>query len=867
MANVIFRHGWIAAVVAASVSGQGPLLVEFRRSAHLGTVFEDGRAAVFVDLDGDRDPDLAIAGAGGCRLLVNDGAGRFAEAATALPSPAGDAVALAAVDVDGDGDLDLVVGYADRPDHLLLDLGAHFVDGGALPAHAGATRLILPCDVDGDGDLDLLVGTESAEDVLLANDGAGGFAPAPGRLPARVSTTTAAVAVDLDLDGAVDLALGEADRVRLLRNDGSGRFTAASGPAPVGGAAAFALGDVDGDGDTDLLIGAETAPGVRLWLGDGAGGFVDGAALLPPQSTAQVRALALADLDRDGRLDLLVGEGRHSLLGGGHVRLWSNLGGGRFVDRTAGRLTTLAAATTAIGVVDLDADLDPDLLIVHGAGEGSTAELQSNDGAGRFRSGTLAALSVDAASPADLIAGDVDGDGDLDLFFAAQQATFSALAVGDLLLRFDGETGRFEADPAAIPTSPAFAQRARFADLDGDGDLDLVIAKLSFNEPSSLWTNDGTGRFADATAARLPGAPVFATDLAVGDVDGDGDPDLAFGQSFLGLPSRLYLNDGHGRFAEAGGAIPGAQATWTVALVDVDRDGDLDLIRAGSSTSQNTDGGAELLRNDGLGNFVADPQAIAAVPAATRCVAAAGDVDGDGDPDLVLGSAEAAWLLLNDGRGSFGPAPAGSLPALREVGALALGDLDLDGALDLVCGGPGPLRVLLGDGQGRFVDRTPRWIAGALGGVRRIELADLDHDGDLDLVLARGLHGALDGSRVLMNRSRAIELPWLPVPGRTFAIELSAEPGSASTFHVGIAVLGTGRAHVPLPPYGVFGIASLGLVQLDPVYLPPGSGQARIVLRVPADPALVGVGLHAQAALSSPLRTRLTNVATTVIVE
>ncbi len=112
-------------------------------------------------------------------------------------------------------------------------------------------------------------------------------------------------------------------------------------------------------------------------------------------------------------------------------------------------------------------------------------------------------------------------------------------------------------------------------DVDGDGDSDLIFGNAFSGQQNRLYLNDGTGTFPDATAARMPPDSDYTQSVALGDVDGDGDPDLVFGKSGLtNSQNRLYLNDGTGTFTDATVArMPhDTYNTSAVALGDVDGD-------------------------------------------------------------------------------------------------------------------------------------------------------------------------------------------------------------------------------------------------------------------------------------------------------
>jgi hypothetical protein len=332
---------------------------------------------------------------------------------------------------------------------------------------------------------------------------------------------------------------------------------------------------------------------------------------------------------------------------------------------------------------------------------------------------------------------DVDVDGDLDLLVAREGSP-------NVLLLNDG-TGRFtDASAARIPQAVRDSEDIAAADFDGDGDVDVVIScedefpGTAAMPKQTMYLNDGRGVFTDASD-RIPGRTV-ANAVVAGDLDGDGDPDLVFGNAGT---EAVLVNDGAGNFSdETASRMPAsADVTQDVLLGDVDRDGDLDLVVANEFAGPN-----HLLLNDGRGFFTAAPDAIPtrAAPEATRN-ADLGDVDGDGDLDLVFGNVAAGGavpqsrLLLNDGTGRFQDVTGDRLPAIMAAAMDAeLVDVDGDRDPDLVTVPfpAGPYRAYLNDG-GRFTEATGQvFPSGFSGQGVEVEAGDYDGNGRLDLYVA-----------------------------------------------------------------------------------------------------------------------------------
>lgn len=308
-------------------------------------------------------------------------------------------------------------------------------------------------------------------------------------------------------------------------------------------------------------------------------------------------------------------------------------------------------------------------------------------------------LGEDAANS--VAAGDLDGDGDLDVVLNTRVWLNDAL-------------GRF-GEKSAAAGMQGVKEEIALLDADGDGDLDLVAAK---NGPNELWLNDGRGGFAGSEQAVGDG---ISQAVAAGDVDGDTDLDLVISASD---GHTLYLNDGGGAFRDSGQEL-GSSGVRAVALEDVDGDGDLDAFFADCT----------LYRNNGRGlfSFIADSPCDAADPVTL----AMGDIDGDGDSDAVIGNAtrHPNMVMLNDGRGNF--SDSGQSLGTASTEQVILGDFDLDGDLDLYSGNSAELgadpadEVWLNDGRGGFSDSGLR--VGSLE-TKGAAAVDVDGDGDLDIV-------------------------------------------------------------------------------------------------------------------------------------
>ncbi|RMX06820.1 VCBS repeat-containing protein [Corticibacter populi] len=373
---------------------------------------------------------------------------------------------------------------------------------------------------------------------------------------------------------------------------------------------------------------------------------------------------------------------------------------------------------------------------------------------------------------------DVDNDGDLDAVIAVEYG------VNRLYLNEGG--GRFKYVPGAFGNVMHDNEHVRAADFNGDGNIDVVFVAEE-DEVHQLYFGDGRGGFTDVSD-RLPRSSQ-GNALAVGDLNGDGLPDILVGstgeQGHGGkvVPARnlLFLNDPArpGHFRDASDTLPGEDdQTGGLALADMDGDGDLDIV-VGSPTQPN-----RLLINDGAARFTdASERLDLRVPMETTEVHVF-DANGDGLNDILffnITSNNGQWdkdpqtrLLVNDGKGRFVDETAARLPAHTfSSWAGTVVDFDGDGAQDLLVGAvqvpgfvPLQMRAWRNDGKGHFTDATLDVVPGiTVGRSWSTSTGDLDGDGKTDVLIggwstqARLLLSDVEGYRATMPES-----PKLPAP-------------------------------------------------------------------------------------------------------
>lgn len=479
------------------------------------------------------------------------------------------------------------------------------------------------------------------------------------------------------------------------------------------------------------------------------------------------QAIAVADVDDNGTFDLITANTTPS--GGSLAVFYQSLAG---VFAAPVSIATAAALPRSVAAADYDGDGWIDLAVADGATNAVWLLRQSGTAPGTF-SPWLPLLAT-GADPRSLVALDLDGDGDVDLATANRVAN-------NVTVFLQSGGGAFSPAPAAVLACGAGPESLAAADLDADGDLDLVTANRIGGDLSVLYQLDGVsyalasplsldiedvptqvhpldlegdgdcdlvvaceaGRcvvltqldravFATTASDTLP-CGASPTSVAAADLDGDGDQDL-LATSTGSDRVTPFIQFAPGRFAPGGALQTGGQPR-ALAVADVDRDGDVDLVVA--NFADNT---VAVLPQVAPGQFGAPSALLTTGPGPQSVVV--GDFNTDGRPDIaaavVNAVPESIVVFLQLASGGFATTASAVLATGADPKALVAADLNHDGRVDLACANTTGANVTIYYQGASGLPSAASTTLLLTVGTRPSSLVaeDLNGDGRLDLVVA-----------------------------------------------------------------------------------------------------------------------------------
>lgn len=356
--------------------------------------------------------------------------------------------------------------------------------------------------------------------------------------------------LDVDRDGDLDVAIAvEGDVNRLYLNDGHGHLTWKPGAfgTVAHDSEHVRSADFNGDGLPDLVFVAEDDHIHQLFFSRGDGTFIDASANLPARS--QANGLAVGDVNGDGLADIVVGNSKETRAGqpaiSGQDFLWLNdpKAPGRFIDATRTHMPRDDDGTQGVALADLDADGDLDMIL---ANETPPSRLLLNDGKGHFTDASERLELVTPMETREVHVFDATGDGKPDvLFFNLTSNAQQWDKDPQLRLLVNDGGGRFKDQTATrLPKNTFSSWGGAVVDINHDGQPDILVGAIQVPGfvplQARAYLNDGKGHFEDRTARVMPATMVGRHwSTAVGDLDGDRIDDVFIGG--WGTQARLLL--------------------------------------------------------------------------------------------------------------------------------------------------------------------------------------------------------------------------------------------------------------------------------------------------------------------------------------
>ncbi len=646
-------------------------------------VVNDYYSIDFGDVNNDGKLDIVVGGgqnteSDGIFCWAGDGRGGWTEESTGLPT-SGWRSDVELADLNNDGKLDIAC-------HGQIYTG-NGGEGGSmawgLQTGPGNWNGVALGDVDNDGIIDIAAGRDSGVKVWTSNGGGGGFVwtDSSGGLPASGQFFGVYLG-DVNNDGKLDIAAGSNQNqgVRIWTGNGESgplalwtdAFTGTGLPL-TGYYRQVCFGDANNDGKLDIAA-ATLSQGIKFWKGNGGeGGFTWIEESRGLATTADYYGVAFGDANNDGKLDIVAGN-----YSNGGIEVWLGDGGaGGSLDWTRGKEGLPGGSDiidVCLGDVNNDGRLDIGATTFSDGVQVWAGNLPNLEITGWISASTGLPSS---SGYYDVTFGDLNHDGKLDLAAASNSGLGVKVWLGD-------GTGIWTEVIGSGLSSTGDYNGVRLKDINHDGNLDVIASNNNANG-MYVWLGDGNGGFGPDTG---PGGATSLGGVDVGDINRDGDTDIASSYYIPGAnPVYTWLGNGDGTWGPPI-TLPEEKGYNDVALCDVDHNGALDLF----ATSHMN--GFRFWLGDGAGGWTLQPQNGLPITTSAPWIgglgAEFGDVNHDGDPDIVVGGyngnfgmrvytsdggdgGEVDWTNSSDG-----------LPMEGQYAGVGLGDINQDGHLDIL---------------------------------------------------------------------------------------------------------------------------------------------------------------------------------------
>jgi len=647
-----------------------------------------------------------------------------------------------AIDLDQDGDMDVLGAAAGTSEDISWweNDGSESFTKRTISGNYPGANSVFALDLDKDGDIDVLStgAANSGDDVTWwENDGT----PSDGgwdehTIDSDLEEAWYVRAGDIDEDGDIDVVAagkgigGTTGKIKWYINDGSPNdddWTAVLVDNNIYGAMCVRVVDMDLDGDLDVLGAASEAGDLLAWWeNDGSPSGASWTQNNIQASYKEAHSVFAADIDGDGDIDVVGtsgGEGADT----DRIDWFENDGSQSFTKRTID-----STYGNAWGVYVKDLDFDGDLDVLSSASGADDVTWWENDGSPSDGGWTEHTIEGNFDGARHVYAEDIDTDGDIDVLAVAN--------IGDDITWWEN-TATFSLNPTwttrSINSAADGAEAVRVADIDGDGDLD-VVAGLYGDNQVAWYENDGSpsdGGWTHHIVKDYSGNGI--EDVFVADIDDDGDLDIISADG-NGDKILYHINDGtpgNGAWS-TNTVVSGSDAdgVLSVHVADIDNDGDLDIIAALFMESKSI-----WIENDGSPNdggwtshdvYTSDSDK-------EPYDVVVGDIDGDGDLDILeADQSNKIYWYENDGTPDDGTWSQTKIKGgLTDAHVVAIADMDNDGDLDVISAA-----YTAGKVSWHVNDGSPDgavWTTYEIGTPTKptsLFPVDIDYDGDIDII-------------------------------------------------------------------------------------------------------------------------------------
>jgi hypothetical protein len=710
-------------------------------------------------------------------------------------------------DLDGDGDLDILVGqsfFGSPGVSVLKNNGDQTFSAPvyySTPLNEVVGEVALS-DFDSDGDLDAFATIRGDFDQMTKikvwrNNGNGTLA-APiefttGQGPAGI------VIADFTGDGRPDVITANygSSSISILRHNGltgnSAGFLAPVNFATGNRAEKIAAADVNGNGILDVVVGGQVGTrfqaSLAVTINNGNGVFAAPVAYdAAPGGRFGSPAVALADLDNDGDVDLIGGgDYENGSIDNGAVTIRRNIGNGTFGSAEIFLFDNFIPMPKELTTGRINSDGFADIVAAVPSGRATEGFVVVNsNGSGGFNTPVYYEASQQTF---DVAIVDLDNDTDGDVVTLANSS--AAVTVHENVGGSFPVLTRYEV--------ASLSDAVESADIDNDGDIDIVVngeVDIASNDAVvKILKNNGNGTFApaiDYTPARN-----FA-DMRLRDINGDGFVDLLFAPdgNFPSFHFGTAVNNGNGTFAPTVVTNVFSCGEGTIDAADLDHDGDLDIVLTEEETCPGQDAHIFVFRNDGNQNFVRMPDI--ALPGRLPHGLALAEVTGDSNIDIITALSDGMGVFPGNGNLTFG-AP---IISTTRPFKFKMADFNTDGLLDVgmilqqESFGTDTIATALGNGNGTFQAIRTQTGSSVLENLRisnDLEPGDVNGDGTPDLIVFN--YASNDVSAFIVNPDGSLR------PHHRYGIGNTPILGTLADFD------GDGRldvtAAIGLPPSGL----------------------------------------------------------------